>query len=64
MSYADQIEQYIAAYPTTVLVHVPQSVGDITLSAFPHVVVQIWDSDFCELEDVGGIELARFKLVG
>ena len=64
MSYVDQIEAYVAAYPATSLVHVPSLVGQVTLPAYPHVDVQVWDMDFCELEDAGGIEIARFKLVG
>lgn len=64
MSYVDQIEAYVAAYPATALVHVPSLVGQVTLPAVPHVEVQVWDEDFCELEDAGGVELARFRLVG
>jgi len=64
MTYTDQIEQYVAAYPTTALALVPASCGVTTLPAYPHVEVQVWDEDFCELEDAGGNEIARFRLVG
>ena len=64
MSYVDQIEGYIAVYPATVSVHVPQLVGEVTLSAFPHVIVHVWDADFCELQDASWQEIARFRLVG
>ena len=64
MTYTEQIEQYVAAYPTTALALVPASCGVTALSAFPHVVVQIWDDEFCELEDASGGDIARFRLVG
>lgn len=64
MTYTEQIEQYVAAYPATTRVTVPASCGVTSLPAFPHVEVQSWDSDYCELEDAGGNEIARFRLVG
>lgn len=64
MTYTEQIEQYVSAYPETARATVPETCGVVTLPAFPHVEVQVWDEDFCELEDAGGVELARFKLVG
>jgi len=64
MSYTEQIEQYVAAYPLTAVASVPSWCGVTTLPAFPHVVVQPWAEDFCELEEAGGVEIARFRLVG
>jgi hypothetical protein len=64
MSYTDQIEQYVAAYPLTSLVSVPSWCGVAALPAFPSVVIQPWAEDYCELEDSEGIEIARFRLVG
>jgi hypothetical protein len=64
MTYTEQVEQYVAAYPSTAFVHVPETCGVTTLPAFPHVQVHIWADDYCELEDAGGIEIARLKLVG
>lgn len=64
MTYLDQIEQYVAAYPETARATVPATCGMTTLPAFPHVEVRSWDEDFCELEDAGGNDLARFRLVG
>jgi hypothetical protein len=64
MTYTDQIEQYVAAYPETARATVPETCGVTTLPAYPHVEVRSWDEDFCELEDAGGNEIARFRLVG
>lgn len=64
MSYVQQIEAYVAAYPETASVHVPQEIGTMTLPAFPHVVVHTWDADFCELQDANWQAIARFRLVG
>ena len=64
MTYTEQVEQYVAAYPTTVLALVPASCGVTTLPAFPHVEVQVWNEDLCELRDAGGNDIARFRLVG
>lgn len=64
MTYTEQIEQYVAAYPATALALVPASCGVTTLSAFPHVEVHSWDDEYCELEDAGGGDIARFRLVG
>jgi len=64
MNFTEQIEQYVAAYPETAQARLTEACGVTTLPAFPHVVVHVWADDFCELEDSGGIELARFRLVG
>ena len=64
MTYTQQIEQYVAAYPATALALVPASCGVTTLPAFAHVEVRSWDDEFCELEDAGANDLARFRLVG
>lgn len=64
MTYTEQIEQYVGYYPETARVMVPETCGVTTLPAFPHVEVQVWDEDFCELEDAGGNDIARFRLVG
>ena len=64
MTYTEQIEQYVAAYPATALALVPASCGVTLLPAYPHVEVRIWDDEFCELEDADGIDIARFRLVG
>lgn len=64
MTYLEQIEQYVAAYPATALALVPASCGVTSLPAFTHVEVRSWDDEYCELEDAGGGDIARFKLVG
>jgi hypothetical protein len=64
MSYTEQIEQYVAAYPETAQARLPETCGVTTLPAFPHVAVTVWDEDYCELEDGAGADLARFRLVG
>jgi hypothetical protein len=64
MTYTEQIEQYVAAYPETAQAQLPDWCGVVTLPAFPHVMVQQWEEDYCQLEDSGGIEIARFRLVG
>jgi hypothetical protein len=64
MSWSDQIEQYIDAYPTTARVSIPRAYDGIELTKHPAVMVAVWDEDFCELEDAGGNEIARFRLVG
>ena len=64
MSYTEQIEQYVAAYPLTAVASVPSWSGVTALPAFPHVAVQIWAEDYCELEESDGVEIARFRLVG
>jgi hypothetical protein len=64
MSYTEQIEQYVAAYPLTTVASVPSWCGVAALPAYPHVMVQSWTEDFCELEDAGGADIARFRLVG
>ena len=64
MSYTEQIEQYVAAYPETARVMVPEMCGVTTLPAFAHVEVHTWADEFCELEDANGGDIARFRLVG
>jgi len=64
MTYIDQIEGYVAAYPDTAQAQLPDWCGVTTLPAFPHVVVHVWADDFCELEDANGADIARFRLVG
>ena len=64
MTYTEQIEQYVAAYPETAQARLPETCGVTTLPAFPHVVVQPWAEDYCQLEDGAGADLARFRLVG
>lgn len=64
MTYTEQIEQYVAAYTETVCATVPETCGVTTLSAFPNVEVHRWANEFCELQDAGGADLARFRLVG
>lgn len=64
MTHLEQIEQYVAAYPATALALVPASCGVTSLPAYPHVEVRSWEDEFCELEDAGGIDIARFRLVG
>ena len=64
MTYTEQIEQYVAAYPLTEVASVPSWCGVAALPAYPHVVVQPWAEDYCELEDVNGADIARFRLVG
>lgn len=64
MTYTDQIEQYVAAYPQTARATVPAACGVTSLPAFPHVEVHTWADDFCELEDAEGGDIARFRLVG
>jgi hypothetical protein len=64
MSYTEQIEQYVAAYPETARVMVPETCGVTTLPAYPHVEVHSWAAEFGELEDAAGGDIARFKLVG
>ena len=64
MTYTEQIEQYVDAYPLASVASVPSWCGVSTLPAYPHITVQPWAEDYCELEDSGGIEIARFRLVG
>lgn len=64
MTYIDQIEGYVAAYPDTAQAQLPDWCDVTTLPAFPHVVVHVWAEDYCELEDVNGADIARFRLVG
>jgi hypothetical protein len=64
MTYTEQIEQYIDTYPLTAVASVPPWCGVTALPAYPHVMVQQWEEDYCQLEDSGGIEIARFRLVG
>jgi len=64
MTYTEQIEQYVAAYPETAQARLPETCGVTTLPSFPGVAVAVWDDDFCELEDVDGADIARFRLVG
>ena len=64
MTYLEQIEQYVVAYPETAQARLPETCGVTTLPAFPHVVVHVWTDDFCELEDANGADIARFRLVG
>jgi hypothetical protein len=64
MTYTEQIEQYVAAYPETERATVPETCGVTTLPAFPYVEVRSWDEDFCELRDASEREIARFRLVG
>lgn len=63
MTYTEQIEAQIAAYPQTASAYVPSYTGVTTLPD-THVEVHVWDEDFCELRDAGGVGIARFKLVG
>jgi len=64
MTYTEQIEGYVAAYPETETARLPESCGVVALPAFPHVVVHVWTEEFCELEDANGADIARFRLVG
>ena len=64
MTYTEQIEQYVAAYPETARVMVPETCGVTTLPAYPHVEVHSWADEFGELEDANGGDIARFRLVG
>lgn len=64
MTYAEQIEQYLAYYPETASIHVPEALTGVTLPAYPHVFVHTWGEDYCELQDAGWSCIARFKLVG
>jgi hypothetical protein len=64
MTYIDQIEHYVALYPETASATVPDTCGVVTLPAYPHVEVQIWANEFCQLEDAAGGDIARFRLVG
>jgi len=64
MTYTEQIEGYVAAYPETETARLPESCGVVALPAFPHVVVHVWAEEFCELEDANGADIARFRLVG
>ena len=64
MTYTEQIEQYVAAYPETARATVPETCGVTTLPAFPHVEVHSCAADYCELRDASGREIARFRLVG
>lgn len=64
MTYTEQIEGYVAAYPETAQARLPETCGVTTLPAFPHVVVHVWTEEFCELEDANGADIARFRLVG
>lgn len=64
MTYAEQTEQYIAAYPTTSSVHVPEALVGLILPTYPDVVLHGWTEDYCELQDADWTPLARFKLVG
>ena len=64
MTYTAQIEAHVAEAPTTDTASVPYYTGVTSLPAYPHVAVQFWDEDFCELTDADGGIVARFKLVG
>jgi hypothetical protein len=64
MTYTEQIEGYVAAYPDTAQARLPETCGVTTLPAFPHAVVHVWTEEFCELEDANGGDIARFRLVG
>jgi hypothetical protein len=64
MTYTDQIEAYVAVYPETTLAYVPRHLGVDTLPAYPAVEVRLWDEPWCELIDVAGDLLARFRVVG
>jgi hypothetical protein len=64
VTYTEQIEGYVAAYPQTTQVRLSETCGVVALPAFPHVVVHVWAEDYCELEDVNGADIARFRLVG
>lgn len=64
MTYTEQIEQYVAYYPSTVRAEVPAACGVTELPAYPQVEVVPWEHDFCELVDADGVEIARFRLVG
>jgi len=64
MTYTEQIEGYVAAYPETAQAQLPDWCGVTTLPAFPHVVVHVSAEDYCELEDASGADIARFRFVG
>jgi hypothetical protein len=64
MSYTDQVEAYVGAYPATTAASIPMFAGIVALPAYPHVEVRIWDNEYCELLDANGIGIARFRLVG
>ena len=64
MSYLEQIEQCIADYPLTAVAKVPSWCGVTSLPAYPHIVVQFWAEDICELQEAGGGQIASFRLVG
>jgi hypothetical protein len=64
MTYIEQIEAYVAQCPATATARLPAGTGIDHLPRYPAVTVVQWDEDFCELEDAGGTDLARFKLVG
>ncbi len=64
MTYTDQIEAYVAYYPTAVRAEVPASTGVTFLPVYPQVEVVPWEHDYCELVDADGVEIARFRLVG
>lgn len=64
MTYTEQIEQYVSAYPETVLASVPATCGVVELPSYPSVTVAVWEDDYCELEDEDRQVTARFRLVG
>jgi hypothetical protein len=64
MTYTEQIEQYVSYYPQTVRVEVPLPAGVTALPSLPSVLVMPWEEDYCELSDVDGVVIARFRLVG
>jgi len=64
MTYTEQIEGYVAAYPETAQARIPEWCGVVTLPAFPHVMVHVSADDYCELEDANDADIARFRLVG
>jgi hypothetical protein len=63
MSYQEQIEAQIAAYPQTASAYVPSYTGVTTLPD-THVAVHVWDETYCELRDGNDQICARFNLVG
>lgn len=63
MSYVEQIEQQITAFPLTASLRVPRALGEVALPTHTSVATHVWDEDFCELCGPDGEILARFRLV-
>lgn len=64
MTYTEQIEAYVGAYPDTATACVPDGAGIKTLPAYPLIEVCAWDDPWCELLSAAGDVLARFRFVG